>query len=298
MTNVCIRIFETVSGSQEFLAIIPSFAKTGTISNLRREISNGELLTKEEYVFVNNERAYEIKEEDDVTIDEFATDANIKDVISIEGKFVKEDETATATSDEDESLDDLETSRATSTASEPSGSENSKTKSAFWQVFKYQNSWEMKNVKIYSTEEINKARGMRAAYFRFWNQRVKALCSQTPNISKRSLCQQINEEWRSEQHSILQQETEVLKKTTETPPASLKSGTLNANLLRMEEATKELEDTTDKLTNKTLSAKERNDYEAVQRRAKSNLKRAQESMRKNLKVKKCKIDAFVDSSKK
>ena len=46
-------------------------------------------------------------------------------------------------------------------------------------AFRYQLSWELKRIKIYSDDKVKKARGMCSEYLKFWNKQVKELCRQT-----------------------------------------------------------------------------------------------------------------------
>lgn len=163
-------------------------------------------------------------------------------------------------------------------------------------MFKQQNSLEVKKIKIYTSEEIGQARGMRASYLKFWNKRAKALCTKAPNLSKKTIYAKINDEWRLEQEQILKREAEVLEKSVEAP-VSLKAGTLTKNMASINEATEEMRETTSKLREKSLSSSQRKELTAFQRRAQTKLKRAQDTMRKNLKVKKSKIDAVMSKGK-
>ena len=287
--SVAIKLYKrALLYSQEFLVVIPSFPRTSSLHDLRREIENEELLSNGNYIFVHNAgHACGKEDEKTLTIEDLVNDdANIlKDgrQVDVEIKFVDEETEDTST---EENVP--EAAGATSDSCETESST-----SASWQTFKYPKPWEVKNVKIYSPDEIIKSRGMKSSYCKFWNKRAKELCSQAPNLSKKSICTTMNEEWRLEQERILKEEAEVINKTEATPPNSLKAGTLKTNISAIEEASAKLRSISAKLGNRATPPSSRKDLLAEQARARSRLKRAQETMRKNLKVKKSKINAVV-----
>ncbi|KAJ7352822.1 hypothetical protein OS493_033633 [Desmophyllum pertusum] len=290
--SVAIKLYQrTLSESQEdqeFLAVIPSFPKTGCLDDLRRKIEEDELTSNGNYLFVQADHTCGKEDEKTLTIEVLTCttdDINIRQV-DVQIKFVEEEtehtnNDDTVTAKEDHARHDAMSSSET----EPSGTS--------WLNFKNPKPWEIKRIKIYTPEEISKARGMKSLYYNFWNKRAKALCSRAPNLSKQSICTKINEGWRYEQERILKEEAEVIHKTEHTPPDSLKAGTLNNNMSSIEEASAKLRAVTAKLGGQKPLHASRKDLLAEQARAKSKLKRAQESMRKNLKIKKSKIDAVV-----
>ncbi len=302
MSSVVIKLFETVSQSRVFHAVIPSFPIKASLSDLRREIHEEDLLDGK-YVFVNDGKVCAKDTEGELTVEASSShadgaDENCEDerpINVVEVKFVNDSEEGKNTSDEtptsDESSEELEDTRK----SELSSSRGTKREGA-WQMFKLPNSLEVKQIKIYTSEEIGQARGMRASYLKFWNKRAKALCTKAPNLSKKTIYDKINDEWRLEQEQILKREAEVLEKSAEAP-VSLKAGTLTKNMEAINEATEEMRETTSKLRGKSLSSSQRKELTAFQRRAQTKLKRAQDTMRKNLKVKKSKIDAVMSKAK-
>ncbi len=80
--------------------------------------------------------------------------------------------------------------------------------------------------------------------------------------------------------------TKSSKEKSAEAPVSLKAGTLTKNMEAINEAAEEMRETTSKLREKSLSSSQRKELKAFQRRAQTKLKRAQDTMRKNLKVKK------------
>ena len=187
MSSVVIKLFETVSQSRVFRAVIPSFPINASLSDLRREIDEEELLHGKFY-FVNDGQMCAKDTEGELTVEALSSHADGADencgdkrpIQVVEVKFVPEE--GKNTSDEnptsDESSEELEDTRE----SEPSSSRDTKSKGA-WKMFKQQNSLEIKKIKIYTSEEIGQARGMRASYLKFWNKRAKALCTKAPNLS-------------------------------------------------------------------------------------------------------------------
>jgi multidrug resistance efflux pump len=112
-----------------------------------------------------------------------------------------------------------------------------------------------------------------------------------PNASRKKISSQVDEEWRKEQNNILSAEAKIVEEIGGgKSPEGLKPGTLHKNMKAIDHARSTLEETEAKLANKAISAEEKQRLLANQKRARAQLKRAQESMRKNLNVKKQKID--------
>ena len=165
--SVAIKLYKrALPYSQEFLAVIPSFPRTSSLHHLRREIENEELLSNGNYIFVHNAgHACGKEDKKTLTIEDLVNDdANIEGKILKEGrqvdveiKFVDEE-----TEDTSKEENVLEAAGATSDSCETESST-----SASWQTFKYPKPWEVKNVKIYSPDEIIKSRGMKSSYCKF-----------------------------------------------------------------------------------------------------------------------------------
>lgn len=289
--SVAIKLYQRPlpDSLQEFLAVIPSFPRSSSLSALRKKIDEEELINGS-YVFVLHKADHSKEEETVMTALVHAKEQQV----DLEIKFVAIDEDEKETVEEEgQGEDDLQDAddASTSVRGNSRGESSEPSTSVSWQIFKSPKPWEVKNIKIYTPEEICKARGVKAAYCKFWNKRVKALCSYA--ISKQSICKKVNDEWRLEQETILKKEAEIIQKAGEPAPAGLKAGTLNNNIYTIAEASTQLKGLTARLQDKNSPPASRKVLLAEQARAKSKLKRAQETMRKNLKVKKSKIDAVV-----
>ena len=162
-----------------------------------------------------------------------------------------------------------------------------------WKVaFRFQRPWEVKMIKIYSEEEISRARGMRSTYLKFWNKRVKEVCRKSPSASKKTVCNIVNKEWREEQKAILETEKAILDTSGANSPVGLKPGTLNNNMATINDVSQELKEIEEMLSEPKISKNKEKVQRLIarQQRARSQMKRAQEVMRKNLKAKKAKTD--------
>ncbi|CAB4013741.1 Hypothetical predicted protein [Paramuricea clavata] len=267
----CIKI----ENNGSVVAVIPAFELTRNLEELRNKIDEDELLEgKFTFTGVTYQEEKDTAVEDVVLFDDEHCESSNKKVVKIQ-----------VTSAEECEVNDICTGYTAKTPSS-SNDEVEKWKSAF----RYQSPWEVKRIKIYSDDEVRKARGMRSEYLKFWNKRVKELCRQIPNASRKKITSQVDEEWRKEQNNILSAEASILEKIGGKSPEGLKPGTLHTNMKAIDDARSDLEATEAMLANKDISAVEKQRLIANQKRARSHLKRAQESMRKNLNAKKQKTD--------
>ena len=122
-----------------------------------------------------------------------------------------------------------------------------------WKVaFRFQRPWEVKMIKIYSEEEISRARGMRSTYLKFWNKRVKEVCRKSPSASKKTVCN-IVKEWREEQKAILETEKAILDTSGANSRVGLKPGTLNNNMATINDVSQELKEIEEMLSEPKIS---------------------------------------------
>ncbi|CAB4027461.1 Hypothetical predicted protein [Paramuricea clavata] len=68
--------------------------------------------------------------------------------------------------------------------------------------------WEVKGIKIYSQQEVDTAVGYEKQRREFWNQEAKNL-SRSTNLSREHIAKCINERWRKEKATILQNELDA-----------------------------------------------------------------------------------------
>lgn len=155
-------------------------------------------------------------------------------------------------------------------------------------------SWEVRGVKIYSLEEVEAAKGMEKKRRVFWNNMAKKLCKETTK-PKQIIGKTINEEWRKEQGNLLLAEQDLLLATeTETNVLScrkLKPRTIGNNAQRIRNKQEELDKINariDKAKKQLPGQKRKIELDELERTKKfflSDMKKAQDAMRKNLKVK-------------
>lgn len=126
-------------------------------------------------------------------------DCEDKQQMVVEVKFLNDRDESKNTSNKNPMSDESSKESEDMRESELLHSYDTKSKGT-WQMFKHQNSLKVKKIKICTSEEIAKARGMRASYLKFWNKRAKALCTKTP---KKFVYAKQNEELRFEQEQIL-----------------------------------------------------------------------------------------------
>ena len=157
-------------------------------------------------------------------------------------------------------------------------------------------SWEIRGIKIYTSQDIEVAKGMEKQRRLFWNDMAKKLCKETKK-SKQDIVQIINEAWRKEQTSLLIGESKDLLNAAEDMQAKeskLKPSTLAKNIQRIRKSQNELEKVNTNIAetqNKRpgeANLKRKHELEELYRAKKyylSEIKKGQDAMRKNLKLK-------------
>ena len=172
---------------------------------------------------------------------------------------------------------------------------------------------EFRNLKIYTDAEIKKGRGQEQAYRTFWNEKVKKM-AKNRQISNKEIYKRANDEWRHHRSKVLVKDSidmeEIVKSTytekredeeTEDGPQAkkLKAGTVPSNISRVKAASASLESLLAELNRKTEELKKTFDpilKKEIQTElsqlqmsldsSKSEMRKAQETLRKNLKTKK------------
>jgi hypothetical protein len=163
-------------------------------------------------------------------------------------------------------------------------------------------SWEVRGIKIYTSHEIESAKGIEKQRRIFWNDMAKKLCKETKK-SKQVIAQIINESWRSEQTSLLITKSKDLldaAKEIERTDSKMKPNTIAKNIQRIKGSQKELERINAEIKeasalvgqspqgNRICKRKHELELEELQRAKKyhlSDIKKGQDTMRKNLNLK-------------
>lgn len=272
----CIKI----ENDGSVVAVIPVFELSKSLKDLRNKIEEDELL-EEQFAFTALIKHKEHHEEHETTVE----DVVLSDDEHAESSYRRVVRIRVETIDKCENDSGKAIAKIEKKPSSPDKSVVQQWKA----VFNYQSPLELKRIKLYADDEIKKARGMRSEYLKFWNSRVKELCRQMPHASKDKITAQVNEEWRKEQTTILSIEATTLKEMGIKSPESLKPGTLHKNMQAINRAQSDLEQIEATLA-KNLSAAEKQRHIGNQKRARSQLKRAQENMRKNMNAKKQKLN--------
>lgn len=175
---------------------------------------------------------------------------------------------------------------------------------------------ELRNLKIYTDAEIKKGRGQEPAYRLFWNEKVKQM-AKNRKISNKEIYKRTNDEWRLHRSKLLVKDFKNMEEivtstdmekikeeeTKDEPQAKkMKAGTVPSNVSRVKAASASLEcllaeinSKTEELE-KTFDSTSRNEIQSelsqLQMRldsSKSEMRKAQDTMRKNLKTKKSEL---------
>lgn len=284
MAYACIKI----ELNKVIVAVIPKFELSKSTEELRNRI-NDDQLVEGQFSFVavpnkpdeNNTKVEDIVSDDECEESCESESSNRRVVIV---KLLTTDE-----SNGDNNWPQGETLHGTAGDIAPNVSASRQTpeKNEWKTHFHYQFSHQIKGLKMYTDQQIKKARGMRSDYFKFWNERVKELCREMPGASRKKIIRQIEEDWRKKQSAILNTEAAFFEKNhCGKKPDGLKPGTLNKNLQAIQHEQRELLHIEEQLQKKGNSAVVKKRLIANKQRARSQLKRAQETMRKNLNKKK------------
>ncbi len=232
--TACIKI----QNNSSVVAVIPAFELALNLKELRNRIYEDELLEGQfAFTGITYQEENEIAVEDVVIVDDKHGESSSRKVVKIQVTTAEECEVGEV----DSRLHSQEKKETECTAKAPSSSNEVEEK---WKAaFRYQSPWEPKRIKIYSDDEVKKARGMRSEYLKFWNKRVKELCRQMPNASRKKISSQVDEEWRKEQNNILSAEAKIVEEIgSGKSPEGLKPGTLHKNMKAIDHARSTLEE--------------------------------------------------------
>ena len=177
---------------------------------------------------------------------------------------------------------------------------------------------DLRGLKIYTEDEIKKGKGSQAMYRQFWNKKIKEFAKNRA-LSNDEICKRVNEEWRFHKTTLLVKESkdvdEVMSQclksvggnnTQDGPKAKkMKAKTLPSNVSRMNAAVQQAEDLTVQITlkNKELQnavnpasageiKSELSRLQASLDSTKSEIRKAQDTMRKNLQTKQSEINKY------
>lgn len=298
--SVSVKLFE----GEEVVGVIPSFQETETLESLRKLIVEEDVI-EDEFVFLWCGKVSQFQE-GVLKVEDIGGEIMMvggKKVLRVEvgigmgqvesesdgeyggGQDMEQKSTERTTRDgEREEQKIKQPQELKRKATEVGGKVLAKEERSFAKAFHRQKPWELKQIKLYSEQQVVSSRGMRQEYFKFWNKRVKEFCLENPSYSKQRICAQINEQWRQKQQEILKTEADMKHN-------SKKPGTISNNMQRIEAANQELQALQNELGGAGLSQGKKERLLAEKQRLRSELKKAQETMRKNLKSGKSKKSA-------
>ncbi len=146
--------------------------------------------------------------------------------------------------------------------------------------------WEVKGIKIYSQQEIDTAAGYEKQRREFWNQEAKNL-SRSTMLSRERIAKCINEHWRKEKATLLQNELDAKLASGGHQATSNTKKTVCKNLERVKELRDKIADVEESISR--MEKGKNTDSGSLSRLKQqksclmSQLKKAQDCMRKNMK---------------
>ena len=152
-------------------------------------------------------------------------------------------------------------------------------------------SWEVRGVKIYTQNDVQKAKGMEKKRREFWNKEVKRLCRET-NKSKNNIMKEVNIAWRQYHGTLLLEEENLLQKlqvdNNSQTISKCKPGTLQKNFDRIRQNKNELDQVINEIDHTkagSVVGKKRKLDELEDKKSclLGEMKKAQDALRKNLK---------------
>ena len=168
---------------------------------------------------------------------------------------------------------------------------------------------EVRNLKTYTDVEIKQGKGKYQEYKKFWNDRVRKMAKDR-SLSKSKIYKRINEEWRlhrskylvndsaDTEELVLQNRKEKVNTSTDAEPKAkkMKATTVPSNITRVKTATSSIESLQAEIKLKTEDLKQTDDPKTKKDNVKvlsqlqmrlnasmSELRKAQDTLRKNLK---------------
>ncbi|CAB4017925.1 Hypothetical predicted protein [Paramuricea clavata] len=178
----------------------------------------------------------------------------------------------------------------------------------------------LRNIRLTSNDksflmnaDIEKGKGSEKEYRRFWNEEVRKMAKYT-SIGKKEMHKQVNERWKLKRCSLLEAETknvqELEKNIAEKAddwqaPKTMKKATISKNIERVREATENTQSLRETVGSLSQTLKRnpdlvnRAEVERNVKRAKtslissmSELRKAQDTLRKNLGAKKLQLSEY------
>lgn len=284
----------------EALGIIPAFDTELSLTNLRREIEDDFEIN--EFDFKQNETGQQINIQEEavikvVSIMQIAT-TNEVPIINITKRLPNPFKSSCKGNHLSTTNTSKKSTCTTETVSVSPGVASFQNVSTNTNFLRSPTSWEIRGVKVYTEEEIARAKGMERKRRLFWNAEAKKLCKDTTK-PKGQITKTIDVAWRKHQSTLLLEEEALLSQIKSTTnidtemfgKRKCKPGTIKKNADRIRQHTIALDD-----VNTQLSA---NPIDIIQEPDKSKkrkmlvdrkkyhlteLKKAQDAMRKNLKA--------------
>lgn len=281
------------------IGIIPAFDTELSLANLRREIE--EDFEIREFDFYRQETGQQIinTQPQDEDITKVVSVAQLADEVPIINIIKRLSNPFKSCGESKPKTDRTRKSESVSESSMSTvGASFQKAVSTSTCFLRSPTSWEIRGVKVYTEAEIAKAKGMEKKRRLFWNDEAKKLCKDTTK-SKGQVAKSIDIAWRERQSTLLLEEEALLSQmnsTTNTDPElfckrKCKPGTLKKNADRIRQHTVALDEVNTQLSASPINvfqgpseAKKRKVLVDRKKYHLTELKKAQDAMRKNLKA--------------
>ena len=188
------------------IGIIPAFDPELALKNLRREIEDDFELKDFDFQAIETDRKIGVQEEV-IKVDSLLQSTSSNEVLVI--NITKHLSTSYPTS-ESSSTTHASTSESAPLSPGPSTLSTS-TRLSVTNFLRSPTSWQIRGVKIYTTEEIERTKGLEKKRRLFWNTEAKKLCKETKK-SKGDIAKAIDLAWRQHQSSLLLEEEALVSK--------------------------------------------------------------------------------------
>ena len=195
----------------EVIGIIPAFDPELSLKNLRREIEDDFELKNFDFQAIETDRKIGVQEEEVIKVDSLLQSTSSNEVLVI--NITKHSSTSCPTS-ESSSTTHASTSESAPLSPGPSTLSTS-TRLSVTNFLRSPTSWQIRGVKIYTTEEIERTKGLEKNRCLFWNTEAKKLCKETKK-SKGNIAKAIDLAWRQHQSSLLLEEEALVSKMEST----------------------------------------------------------------------------------
>lgn len=278
----CLKIIK----ENDTIGVIPAFKRETVLSDLRLDIE--EDFDCKDFIFLQDGMPLDVSQEILTNIDSVKEEAFGLSIIKISSPPLPESTIVVQTS--------AMTSQPTEFAEGCQVSSDS--------FLRRPSSWEVRGIKIYSEDEIVRSNGFEKKRREFWNNMAKTLCKETQK-SRAVIAKEINEAWRDYKTSLLLAEEKILSETDTlgtSTKETMKPGTLvkNADRIRhnknvLDATNVEIEDIRRSQDKGPQRKRKLEMLEEKKRFYQSDMKKAQDSMRKNLNVKLSDVKKFCDN---